>query len=244
MAYNVNELRKRIRANEKAEAAKKAADRQQLAEAQARLDAELEQQELQAVKEAKAKGVSEPPPPRFTPQQEQILKENPLLACHHLAKFMGVTRQSILRYRLVGFLPRGIFVQGVGYFWPAKTIRQWVLDDYKWGNTRRAKVAMRHARANHYDMNEYIAPQPADEWTERVEATEELAQSLDEFAKALDRWDLQVMLASCEDDPVIPHVPPRTERMLWICKRLEELRKQGAKEEQKRKRRQKRKPKE
>lgn len=139
----------------------------------------------------------------------EIVTLSPLIGSTALAKYFEVSRQTIFRWRLVGFLPKPI-KQGNAFFWRKSDILYWQKSGCPWSTPSLASTAIRHARANCYDLNKYIAPQ------HESQDTEELIAAMDQLEEKLNKMLFWVQL----EEPI---PLPTEERVNFLIQRLKEL---------------------
>lgn len=82
---------------------------------------------------------------------------SPLIGSKDLASRLGVTRMTVTRWRLAGFLPKPVHIEGAGVFWLRSTIEAWEAAGRPWADPRLARAM--HQKLGSTTMNEYIAPQ-------------------------------------------------------------------------------------
>lgn len=105
--------------------------------------------------------------------------EGPIVSTMELARYLCVTRQTILNWRLVGYLPKPVRCDGVGTFWMKSTIDAWAMAGMPWTDDVSARKALK--KRGEDGLNDFIAPQP-DVMEVRTEAAVRL---LDEFEQQL-----------------------------------------------------------
>lgn len=112
--------------------------------------------------------------------------EGPIVSTKELAAYLGVTRQTILRWRMVGYLPKPVRCDDVGTFWMKSTIDAWEICGSPWCDQEMARKAF--AGRGEEEFNEFIAPETHSEG----EKLPQVIAMLDDFESKLNALDFLV----------------------------------------------------
>lgn len=145
--------------------------------------------------------------------EEQPPKEKLLLCSQDLATLFSVSRMTINRWRLSGWLPKPVQITESSTYWLRTTIDAWIKAGHPTSDPRLARAAIRRCQELGEDFNDWIAPKSAPEDGKYLPEVEKL---LDEFEERMNKVELFVQ----QGEPVLP---PKGNRVRFLVHRLQEL---------------------